>query len=248
MTERATVLVVWLPSVVTEGPLRVERMALLVAATSRTLLTVSQKRSDVQGAIAAALPASAAPFPTRLAYAVLRMVLERNQELATRLEQELRALEGVPVTYSAPDFFQHTFRLEKELSSARGDVWRLKGILAAMAEGRARIHGSRPEDAEFLRGLREEAEGLHETVGMLRENLVSVIDLHMNVASFEMNKVMRLLAVISMLGLIPAVVGGLFGMNLEGNPWPLTLSQVAFGVSMGMLLCLYVFFIKGWMR
>jgi len=87
-----------------------------------------------------------------------------------------------------------------------------------------------------------------ESVVGLREGLVALIDLHMNVASFEMNKVMRLLAVISALGLIPAAVGGLLGMNLIDNPWPLTLPQVGFAVSMGMLLALYVFFVKGWVR
>jgi Mg2+ and Co2+ transporter CorA len=74
------------------------------------------------------------------------------------------------------------------------------------------------------------------------------MDLHMNVASFEMNKGMRLLAILSALGLLPAVVGGLLGMNLVGNPWPATLPQVAFGVFWGMALALYIFFIKGWIR
>ena len=32
---------------------------------------------------------------------------------------------------------------------------------------------------------------------------------------------------VSVLGLIPAVIGGLFGMNLIDNPWPITLPQVA---------------------
>ena len=43
-----------------------------------------------------------------------------------------------------------------------------------------------------------------------------------------MNRVMRVLAVVSVLGLIPAVVGGLLGMNLADNPWPVTLPQVTF--------------------
>jgi Mg2+ and Co2+ transporter CorA len=56
---------------------------------------------------------------------------------------------------------------------------------------------------------------------------------------------MRVLAVVSVLGLIPAVVGGLFGMNLIDNPWPYTLREVAFCVCFGMVLCLYLFFVKG---
>jgi Mg2+ and Co2+ transporter CorA len=63
-----------------------------------------------------------------------------------------------------------------------------------------------------------------------------------------MNKGMRLLAIVSCLGLIPAVIGGLLGMNVAGNPWPWTIAQVTFGVSIGMLFCLYLFFLKGWFR
>jgi Mg2+ and Co2+ transporter CorA len=54
--------------------------------------------------------------------------------------------------------------------------------------------------------------------------------------------------VVSVLGLIPAAIGGLLGMNVVGNPWQITLSEVAFGVSMGMLFCLWLFLIKGWLR
>jgi Mg2+ and Co2+ transporter CorA len=63
-----------------------------------------------------------------------------------------------------------------------------------------------------------------------------------------MNRVMRVLAVVSVLGLIPSVIGGLFGMNLSDTPWPFTLPQVAFAVIFGMVLCLYLFFVKGWLR
>ena len=45
-----------------------------------------------------------------------------------------------------------------------------------------------------------------------------------------------------------SVIGGLFGMNLIDNPWPFTLPQVAFAILLGMVLCLYFFFVKGWLR
>jgi Mg2+ and Co2+ transporter CorA len=54
--------------------------------------------------------------------------------------------------------------------------------------------------------------------------------------------------VVSVLGLIPALVGGLFGMNLADSPWPFTLPQVTFAVCAGMVTCLYFFVVKGWLR
>jgi Mg2+ and Co2+ transporter CorA len=63
-----------------------------------------------------------------------------------------------------------------------------------------------------------------------------------------MNRFLKLLAVVSFLGLIPSVAGGLLGMNVAGNPWPVSLGQVAFCVAMGMATSLYVFAVKGWLK
>ena len=77
----------------------------------------------------------------------------------------------------------------------------------------------------------------------IREEVLSVIDLHLNVVSFEMNRVMRVLAVIGALGLIPAIVAGLIA-----PPSMLALPQVVFFVFFGMAIGLYFFLIKGWLR
>jgi Mg2+ and Co2+ transporter CorA len=190
----------------------------------------------------------ALPFPARMTCAFLRTILDRQEELVGHFERDLRAAEEVPVHESRPEFFARTFRLKKELSAAQSDLWRLKGMLNALAEGRFRLPGVEKELDGFFRALANDSDYLYETVVNLREGLLSVIDLHLNVVSFEMNRVMRVLAVVSVLGLLPAVVGGLLGMNLSDNPWPLTLPQVTFGVGLGMVLCLYLFFVKGWLR
>jgi hypothetical protein len=84
---------------------------------------------------------------------------------------------------------------------------------------------------------------LYDTMLNIREEVLSVIDLHLNVVSFEMNRVMRVLAVIGALGLIPAIVGGLIA-----PPSMLALPQVIFLVFFGMAIGLYFFLIKGWLR
>ncbi len=247
-----TALFLWLPEVAREKPLQLERSSVMLVTTPAFLLSFSQRRAGQQVPIGASqerlnLPAEA-PFPTRMTYAFVRVLLERYHDVQRRFEDELRRLEDVPAKVGGAGFFEDCFSLERELTATRGDLWRLKGVLASLSEGKVRIQGQRDDDREFLRGISEEAESLHEAISTFRESLVSLMDLHMNVASFEMNKGMRLLAILSALGLLPAVVGGLLGMNLAGNPWPATLPQVAFGVLWGMALAVYLFFIKGWIR
>jgi Mg2+ and Co2+ transporter CorA len=54
--------------------------------------------------------------------------------------------------------------------------------------------------------------------------------------------------IVSTLALIPAVLGGLLGMNLAEAPWHITLGQVSFGALVLTLGVLYIFLAKGWFR
>jgi Mg2+ and Co2+ transporter CorA len=188
------------------------------------------------------------PFPTRTLCQFIQTVLDANEALVARFEEELGGLEDLPVRDSRQQFFERTFRLKKGLSAAQSDLWRLRGVLKELAEPRLKLPGVVAGEIPFLRDLAETGDYLYETVNNVREGVLSLIELHLNIVSFEMNRVMRVLAVVSVLGLIPAVVGGLFGMNLADNPWPFTLPQVTFVVCFAMVSSLYFFVVKGWLR
>jgi Mg2+ and Co2+ transporter CorA len=188
------------------------------------------------------------PWGARCALDVIRRVLERNEELAGRLEREVRELEGLPADESPDRFFESTFRLKRSLSVAKGDLWRLRGLLEMLSEGRRALPGLGEAGRVAAARLAEEADYLYETVDNARESVLSLIDLHINVAAHDTNRFMRLVAIVSTLGLIPAVTGGLMGMNLADSPWPVTLGQVAFATLILILGVLYAFLAKGWLK
>jgi hypothetical protein len=66
--------------------------------------------------------------------------------------------------------------------------------------------------------------------------------MHLNTALFQMNRFMHLGAVVTVLAAIPATAGGLLGMNILGNPWPVTLGHPTFAVVPALLtvLCLFL--------
>jgi Mg2+ and Co2+ transporter CorA len=248
-TDRYAAIFLWLPELSPTG--QHERNGLLLLATENSLLTLSRRPTKlIQTLIDMPLQAETAklPFPTRMTCVLLQAIIKRNEELVGHFERELRTLEDLPVRESRPQFFELTFRLKKELSATQSDLWRFKSILGDLAEGRSRLPAGGAGEADFLRRLANTAEYLYETVVNTREGLLSLIELHLNVVSFDINRIMRVLAVVSVLGLIPGVVGGLFGMNLADNPWPFTLPQVAFMICFAMVLCFYFFFVKGWLR
>ena len=188
------------------------------------------------------------PWGPRCALDVVRRVLGRNEELTGRLERAVRQLEELPPDVSPQSFFEQTFRLKRVLSSVKGDLWRLRGMLEMLADGRRKLPGLDSGARESLSDLAGEADFLHETVEDLREALLSIIDLHIDIAAHDMNRFMRLLAIVSVLALIPAIVGGLLGMNLADSPWPVTLGEVSFGTLLAMIGVLYAFMAKGWLR
>jgi Mg2+ and Co2+ transporter CorA len=236
-----TGLFLWLPETDATGHL--ERFAILLVPTGRGLLSLSRRTPPGLLVPTSTPPDDERPFTERMIGRVLERVVRDYQQLANRSEERLRELEEVPAQESRPAFFELTFRTKKQLSAAQADLWRLKRIaddlVARRATGAAvTVYARFQSDIDYL----------YDTMINVREGVLSVIDLHLNVVSFEMNRVMRVLAVISALGLIPTIIGGLLGMNLIDNPWLLTLPQVAFAVFFGMVVGLYFFLIKGWLR
>ena len=238
---RWTALTVSLPSIGDS----IHRDPVLLLVSASDVLSLATHPLDLQQ-----LPAQAGALPwgPRCALHIIRLVLARNEELAGRLERTVRQLEELPANESPDRFFAQTFRLKRALSTAKGDLWRLRGLLEMLADGRRVLPGVGPEQRESFAHLAEEADYLYETVDDIRESVLSLIELHIDIAAHETNRFMRLLAIVSVLALIPAIAGGLLGMNLGDAPWTVTLGQVAFGTLILMLGVLYTFMAKGWLR
>lgn len=221
------------------------RDPVLLLVTANDVLSLAPHPLDLQQ-----LPAEsgALPWGPRCALHIIRLVLVRNEELAGRLERMVRQLEELPATESPESFFRQTFHLKRVLSTAKSDLWRLRGLLEMLADGRRLLPGIDQDQRESVAPLVEEADYLYETVDNIRESVLSLIELHIDVAAHDATRFMRLLAIVSTLALIPAVFGGLLGMNLIEAPWPVTLGQVAFGTMVLTLGVLYIFMAKGWLR
>jgi len=112
---------------------------------------------------------------------------------------------------------------------------------------RLSLEGFNEKHEKLFDILTDEATYLHETATNSRDNLQSLVDLYINTTSFETNKVMRIIAVITSLGIIPAALG-LLGSNILGNPWNIELWQVYYILFLFMLVMGWVFYRMGWLR
>lgn len=246
-----TIFSLWLPTAAAEGFPEVSRNRLVMVLSTTSLVTATSFPFDLQRALHGDLDASGRkeePFPVRAAYDVLALLRDRHAFVTDRHEEELRHVEARQANGGGANFLNEAFRLQREIADQSADLWRLKVIVHKLAAGKVPLPGTDTRSSAFFDDVATEIDGLFEQSGSLREALKSLMEFHMNVTSFEMNKFMKLLAVVGFLGLIPSVAGGLLGMNVIGNPWSVTLGQVAFGIGMSMAISLYAFAMKGWLR
>lgn len=229
---------------------RLRRTPILLVGTTENVVVLSREHTDLDHQVQQRLATidDEISHIGRATLALMGEILDAYVTVLESLEMSLNNLEAKQSALSDDAFLATTFELRADILAVRGSLKSLKSVLRDLSSGKIVMPGSgMPERAPFG-FLADDAGDLYGDIDDLRESLQALVDLRLNVSSFQMNRVMRLLALLTALALIPATAGGLLGMNLTDAPWPGTLLQVAFGVAFGMILSLYIFAIKGWLR
>lgn len=251
--EAYTALFAWYPTVhksEKSGIPVVSRAALLLVGSMHNVVVLTRDPTELPSELALRLKEGdpRVPLLVRGTHAMLKTILHRYARINEMLERSLIDIESRQAGISDRIFLDLTFSLRGEITRVRSSLKHLADVLSRLAEKPVAIKGFEELPRPQFALLCDDAENLYESVDDHLGTLGALVDLRLNVSSFQMNKVMRLLAVLTALALVPAVAGGLLGMNLSDNPWSPTLAQVSFGVAAGMALSLYVFAVKGWLR
>jgi Mg2+ and Co2+ transporter CorA len=234
------------------GPTRllINRMGLLVICHKRNIITVSKSKSDLFSQIiekAKKIHSPEEPVVVTILYTILKYILEKDKQIIAALERELMILESIPLKNRPAGFLETTFHLRKEVNQLVPSLLHLKEIISMITSKRVPLEGFSERHENIFDILMDEATYLHETASNARDNLQSLIDLYINTTSFETNKVMRVIAVITCLGIVPAVMG-LLGSNIMGNPWDIQLWQVFAVLGILMLAMGWIFYRLGWLK
>ncbi len=229
---------------------RVQRTRLLLVGSAQNVVVLTRRSTPLSASVAQRLEEVDASLPplVRATMALVTELLRAYGQVVDHLEARLLRIESAEGRTRDQEFLSQTFLLRSEISRVRGNLRHLKEVVSDLARNRLAIRGFETPHRPLFQLLSDDAEDLYAAIDDVREGLAALVDLRLNVSSFQMNKVMRLLALLTALALIPSVAGGLLGMNLAGSPWEASLAQVAFGVAAGMALSLYIFAVKGWMR
>jgi Mg2+ and Co2+ transporter CorA len=229
---------------------RLRRTPILLVGTAENVVVLCRDHTDLDEKVElrlAEIDVNTTPI-VRATLALVGEILRAYVDVLESMEIALTNLEIAQSQLGDEAFLKRTFELRADILSVRGSLKYLKSVIRDLSNGKIIITGADTADRELFSFLADDASDLYGDIEDLRDSLQALVDLRLNVSSFQMNRVMRLLALLTALALIPATAGGLLGMNLTDAPWPATLLQVAFGVAIGMTLSLYIYAIKGWLR
>jgi Mg2+ and Co2+ transporter CorA len=228
----------------------VERSGLLVICAGQNIITISNRKTSVFNEILEKTRRHLIPqdsLVVMVLYSVIKISLERVKRIIMETEKELMYLENIPFKERPPDFLEATFHLKKEISQVVPSLLHMKEIAMVITSKRVPLEGFNEKHQDLFEIMADEAAYLHETAEAARDNLLSLIDLYINTTSFELNRVMRIIAVITCLGIIPALCG-MFGSNIAGNPWDIQLWQLFCFMGFLMLAMGWIFYRLGWLK
>jgi len=235
-----------------KGPihLSINRTGLLVICQGLNIITLSKSQNGLFKLIlenAKKIHAEGEPVSVSILYTLLRYILDKDKQIIAAMEKELMRLESIPYKERPSTFLETTFHLRKEANQLVPSLLHLKELISIISSKRVPLEGFDEKHEKIFDILLDEAVYLHETASNARDDLLSLIDLYINTTSYEMNKVMRVIAVITCLGIIPAVMG-LLGSNIAGNPWDIQLWQVFGILGVVMFFLGWVFYRLGWLK
>jgi Mg2+ and Co2+ transporter CorA len=228
----------------------VTKTGMLIVCSGANIITLSRESSEEFEEIlkiADRRPDHDKHLTVTILYSIMEYVIRNYKTIVREIERELIRLENIPKDEHPADFLETTFHMKKEVTRLSSSLHHLREVVDTITSKRVPLQGFDKGWGDLFDILLDETGYLYETTQNSKENLLSLIDLHINMTSYEMNKVMRFLAVITCLALIPTVIGGMMGMNVFGIP-DVKLWQVAAMTMIIMSAVAWTFYKLDWFR
>lgn len=181
-------------------------------------------------------------------YSILEQTLNDYKSLLSEIELEIIKIGKTPKSKLPRDFLERIYQLDKEVTRLVSNLVHYKDLLGTIISKRVPLEGFDESSEEAFNVLQQGATYLNEIADDLTDNLQSIIDLYINQTSFETNRILKILAVITSISVIPSAIGGILGMNLLDVNYGAYLWQVAFIIGLAMTFTAYIFIKLGWLK
>ncbi|HSV49899.1 MAG TPA: CorA family divalent cation transporter [Candidatus Acidoferrales bacterium] len=231
--------------------LTIARSGIIVICNGKKIITVSRRNSDLLDAVLKAVQqrGKTAEFVVPVLHGVLEHILNDYRSVLSEMELELLQISTLPRSKLPKDYLVRIYQMDKEVSRLVSNLVHFKDMLTIITSKKVALDGfDDPSEEEAFHVLQDSASYLNEIAHDLIENLRSNIDLYINQTSFEANKILKILAVITAISVVPTAVSGILGTNMIDTPYGASLWQLSFVVSVCVGFIAYTFVKLGWLK
>lgn len=230
--------------------LTISRSGIIVICNGTKIFTISRHSSDLCTHVLNRINQTRhnQTFMAPVLYGIFEHTLEEYKQILGEIEIELIKINSTTRSKLPKDFLERIYMLDKEVSRLVSNLIHFKDVIGIIITKKVPLEGFDKNAEEAFQVLQDNAGYLNEIAHDTIDNLRSTIDLYINQTSFETNRILKVLAVITAISVIPSAVGGLMGMNLLDVPFGAYLWQVCFIIGVAMTFAVYMFYKLGWLK
>lgn len=181
-------------------------------------------------------------------YLIMSDSLGKAEDFIEIAEVELARMESIPIARRPRAFLTVIYGVKKEIDHTLSWLVHARKIFKSLLGRSVALNSWGASDDVRTKALLERCDFLLETAEDLAEGLADDIGFYLDTTSYQMNTVMKVIAVLTALAIVPTVVGGLLGMNLVGNPWDVSLAEMVTAVTAIMLFTAWIYYQMGWLK
>ena len=230
--------------------MKISQSGLVVICSGTKIITLSPHRLNLFSTVTELLPdhLENANFVLSTLYGLLDYTLKVYKSIFSEIELEVVRIGNTPRSKLPKDFLERMYQLNKEVARLVSNLVHFKNLMNILISKRVPLEGFNDEAKEAFSVLLDEANFQNEIADDLTENLHSLIDLYINQTSFDTNRILKILAVIAGVSVIPAAVSGLLGTNLLDTPYGADLWEVVLVTAISVAFVTYTFIKLGWLK
>ena len=189
--------------------------------------------------------AAGGAFAMRIIEGWVSTTLREHRDLLSEIEFEISAIGRTPRSRLPKDFLARMYELQKAITRLSSNLVHLRELITRLSSARMPLADVDDEAKSHFENLSDETGFLSEIAHEVSENVGTIIDVYINQSSFDTNRILKILAVITAVAIIPATIGGLLGIS---SPYIVELWLVVLITVLSMGFVMYCFLKLGWLR
>ncbi|MCE9565249.1 MAG: magnesium/cobalt transporter CorA [Planctomycetes bacterium] len=154
--------------------------------------------------------------PDFLFHHILDAMVDEYSPVVERIASRLDALESHIFRDPSPRLLARLLRIKRIVTGLRKTLILEREVLARLIRGEFALVEDR--EVVYYRNVYDHLVRYTELIESAREMVSDLMETHLSAVSTKLNQVMKVLTLISTIGMVCAVIAGIYGMNFEHMP------------------------------